>query len=459
MKKKILAALLVVTTMLFASACTTDNSAAQKGDGTGEVVTEAVNSDDAISEEDKDAGTADNEEATDTAEADNTSADNATGNNEVVVEEVEKTWYEEMLDASIKFKGNNYRLKKVLEKARSGETVNVCALGGSITEGAGATTNDQGYAYQFADNFKNTYCSGDNLNFVNAGLSGTPSALGVMRYQRDVVEALGAVPDLLIIEFAVNDWQEATGYRAFESLIYRALTDNEECAVIILYSSSKGKWNLQNDMNPYAMYYGVPAVSVLDAITSTTEVSDNDYFSDEYHPKTYGHTIMSDCLMNLLATVDKADENTPLAVPDNAKKGREFANMTLIDSTTTGISIDKGAFNGTDGTVQTSYKKGSCFPNNFYKDGSTGGPLKITLTCKTLLLDFKTANDGNFGTAEVYVDGVLVATLNGNSSGGWNNNNVVLIIDEKEAASHTVEVKMAAGSESKKFTVLSLAYN
>ena len=105
------------------------------------------------------------------------------------------------------------------------------------------------------------------------------------------------------------------------------------------------------------------------------------------------------------------------------------------------------------------FTKSSCFPKNFMKGSEAGGPLKITVKCRTMLLDYKTANDGSFGTAEVYVDGALVTTLEGNSSGGWNNNNVVLIIDEAEAENHTVEIKMADGSENKKFTVLSLAYN
>lgn len=458
MKKKLIAVMLVVSTIMLGTACANETTGTQNGQDT-DIVTDGATSNGEASTEN-----AASDDADEKAEGDNSSAGDASSNDNVTnnetEEEAEKGWYEQMLDASIKFKGNNYRLKKVLEKARAGETINMATLGGSITEGAGASSNDNGYAYQFAEGFKNTYCSGDNLNFVNAGLSGTPSALGVMRYQKDVVDALGTVPDLLVIEFAVNDWQEATGGRALESLIYRALTDNEECAVIVLYSVSQGKWNMQNDMNPYAMYYGVPSISILDAITSTTEVSDLSFFSDEYHPRTYGHTIMSDCLMNFLDVVDKADENNPFAVPEAAKKGRQFANMTLVTDSTSGVNVSKGGFGATDTNIQTCYfTKEGCFPDNYMNDGSSNSAMSVKLTCQTLLLDYKTANDSSFGSADVYVDGVLVTTLNGNSSGGWNNNNVVLIIDDTESKQHTVEVKMAAGSEGKKFTVLAMAYN
>lgn len=54
--------------------------------------------------------------------------------------------YADMVSKSLMYEGNTYRLKKVLEKLRNGEDVYVAALGGSVTEGAGATSNDKGYA-------------------------------------------------------------------------------------------------------------------------------------------------------------------------------------------------------------------------------------------------------------------------------------------------------------------------
>ena len=103
--------------------------------------------------------------------------------------------YQEAIEKSLLDTGNNYRLKRVLEKARAGEDIYVCALGGSVTEGALAKTNDDGYAYLFANEFKSAFCPGDgsNFHFVNAGLSGTPSCLGIIRYQKDVVDLLGDI--------------------------------------------------------------------------------------------------------------------------------------------------------------------------------------------------------------------------------------------------------------------------
>jgi hypothetical protein len=65
------------------------------------------------------------------------------------------------------------------------------------------------------------------VRFVNAGVGGTPSTFGLMRYQRDIadrVQDADGLPDLVIVEFSVNDYQEPTGHRCFESLVKTILS-------------------------------------------------------------------------------------------------------------------------------------------------------------------------------------------------------------------------------------------
>ncbi len=375
----------------------------------------------------------------------------------------EVDWYEEMLKASVVSTGNNARLKRVLEKARSGETVNIAALGGSVTEGAGAQTALGGYAYQFADAFGKVYGTdgGSNINFVNAGLGGTPSSLGVIRYQRDVVEELGAEPDLFILEFAVNDYGEVTGGRAYESLVYDVLSQENDAAVILVFSVFKSKWNMQADYIPVGNYYELPMVSIKSAVAVPYlqgNLNDAKFFSDEYHPTTYGHTIMSDCIMHLIAEIDKEEADEMNAVPETGRKALDFRKVEMITEESEGVAIAKGSFTLTDGAIQYAAGKPS-FPDNWEHDKTAGNEsFTVTLNCKNLLLNYKTANSADFGDAEVYVDGEKVMTLQGRTAGGWNNSNVVLVIDEDTAAEHTVEVRMAEGQEDKAFTILALGY-
>lgn len=373
--------------------------------------------------------------------------------------------YADMVSRSLTYAGNNARLKKVIEKLRAGEKVSVAILGGSITEGAGAGTNDKGYAFQFVQALGETYAVNgiEQLNYVIPGLSGTPSVLGLMRYQQDVVKPLGEAPDLLIIEFAVNDWQEATNGRAYESMVYEALSAKEDCAVIALCSVAKTGWNAQDTYLPIVKHYQIPLVSLKDAVFisgTKTRVAANQYFNDDYHPKFYGHQLMKDCLMNLLAQADEAEADEAAAIPENAIKGRDFTGLVQVDSKNPGKGLKVGSFGETDEkAVQMFFTKAAAFPNNFHRAfGAKNDPLKLTVKCSKILINYKTANDKNFGKAEVYVDGELVATADGYSGGGWNNCNVLLVLDEAQAAKHTLEVKMAQDDADKAFTIFSISY-
>lgn len=366
--------------------------------------------------------------------------------------------YEYMTTSSILSKGNNYRLKKVLEKAKNGEKINIVTLGGSVTEGALAEPRTEGYAYLLAKNFEATY--GGKVNFINAGLSGTPSALGVMRYGQDVLEPLGGNPDLLVIEFAVNDWQEVTTGRGYESLIYQALTDNQECAVILMFAVTSKKWSLQPDLQGYGFYYQLPMVSMTKALENPA-LTDEEYFGDEFHPTNAGQKAMGDCLMKLIETIDAEEIEEPFELPEEPKTGRDFIHMTMVREEKDVIKLDRGSFTGTDTAVQNCvFTDASSFPNNFYRDGSNGKEsLVIELEAKRILFDFKGSGSEEFGEAEVVLDGKVIQTCNGYIKGGWNNSNVILILDEDTVARHTLEVRMCEGQEDKKFTVYAIAYN
>jgi hypothetical protein len=373
--------------------------------------------------------------------------------------------YAQMVELSLMYEGNYERIQKLIGKLRAGEEIRLAILGGSVTEGAGAGSNDKGYAYQFLDALAEEYAANgkDQILYVNAGLSGTPSVLGWMRYQQDVVTPLGGDPDLLIIEFAVNDWQEATNGRAYESMVYEALSAKEDAAVICLCSVAKTAWNTQDSYLTIAKHYQIPLVSLKKALftpKNETRVAATKYFMDDYHPKFYGHELMKDCLMNLFAKADAAESAAPAQIPENAVKGRDFTGIVQVDAANKVKGMKTGSFGDVDDKVVTMYfTKSASFPNNFYhKAGTKNDPLKMTVKCKKILVNYKTSTDKSFGTAQFIVDGKAVGTAEGYSAGGWNNCNVIMVLDEKEAANHTFEVKMAEGSEDKAFTILSISY-
>ena len=373
-------------------------------------------------------------------------------------------WYQETLNKSILSTGTNGRLEKVIEKIKSGEDVYISMIGGSVTEGAGATTFAESYGEQFIFSLQDTY-NGSAIHYYNAGLGGTPSTLGLMRYERDVTEAIGVDPDLVIVEFAVNDWEEPTNSRAYEALVRTILEKENEPAVILLFSVFQSKWNMQDNYIPIGNHYGLPMVSIKDATTYAYKPQNVDaekFFADIYHPTDYGHKLMADCLTELfdrVADMEVPGEVTPL--PDKGKYNLDFMNMHLVTSKdANGAEIVSGGFNQTDTALQSfSRTTLAAFPDNWMHTADSGNePFTATLDCKNILLSYKLSSDADFGFACVYIDGEFVTELFGYQDGGWNNCDTVLVLDEDTVATHTIEIRMSEGMEAFEFTILGIGY-
>lgn len=379
--------------------------------------------------------------------------------------------YQEMIEKSLLSVGDNGRLDVVLQKLQNGEDVVIAAIGGSITEGAGASKQEENYVARFITGLQERYPE-SNIRVVNAGIGGTPSTLGIMRYERDVTQALGQNPDLVLVEFAVNDYEEPTGARAYESLVYTILEKEEKPAVMLVFSVFKSKWNMQDIYIPIGEQYGLPMVSIKDAIAVGYEkgtLADGLFFSDEYHPTSYGHRIMSDSLLYL---IDEKAKSLTTELSDCTKEsvyGADFANIHFVTAsgetcadTTDEIraKIEVGGFDATDEMIQrTPHLTDSAFPDNWmHTEDSSSKPFKMTVECKNILLNFKASSANTFGMAEVYIDGEYVTELAGYQQGGWNNSNIVMLLDEEVSAVHELEIKMAEGSENKNFTIQCIGY-
>jgi len=384
-----------------------------------------------------------------------------------------KADYKTVMDKSLLSTGNNARLKNVIKKLEKGEDVYIACIGGSVTEGAGPKDAggqelwQLGYAYQFAEKLKQKYPkkNGENIHFDGAGLSGTPSTLGLLRYDNDVTKELGTTPDLLIIEFAVNDDGSNFCERGFEGLIRKAMLANDDTAVIALFADAKTYTNSQMSKMPISMLYKVPMISIQDAVEISGVSIDQEQFFDDYvHPKAEGHTLMADALMNLINVVDAAKADVKNEVPEKTYRGKPLDTIVRITGDDENVKINAGSFNTTDLACQTIKKTGkSNFPQNWNRKAAakTNDSFKMEINCRSLIFVYKEQGGWlkeKFGNAEVYVDGKKAATYNGGKDGGWNNCITTLIIDEETSANHTVEVKMADSDENKGFTIVAMGY-
>ena len=388
--------------------------------------------------------------------------------------------YELMTEAGVLATGNNARIKRVIEKARVGEDVTLAYIGGSITSGGNASPNSNCYAQTSAKKFAAVYGKngGENVHFINAGMHGTPSDIGIVRYRRDI---LGRLPkgsdhaDILFIEFAVNDYQCATAGGGYEGLIRGALEDGS--AVVLVFSVFQTMNRVcEMDYSRYGEHYELPMVSIGNAIEKYAAVVgfDDWFYSDGLHPNNDGHLLMADCIMRLMDKIDKEEVKADNIADVNAiapVKTSTYQGYRMIDSTTKAeddaaiVSVSAGGFSEKDKEVPWfgyEYKDGKdapWFADNWMHTASGGDdPLKLTVNCSSMLIVYKISNQPVFGQVDLFVDGRQTETLSCYDASGWNNGKVCIALDEKEAAEHTVELRMAGGSEDKQFTVMAIGY-
>jgi hypothetical protein len=158
------------------------------------------------------------------------------------------------------------RLQTVFAKARRGESLVVAAIGGSITAGGAATARRESqYVEQVTAWFREQF-PGVAVRAVNAGIGATNSHYGAARVQADV---LARDPDLVIVEFAVNDFDNRDFAESYEGLLRQILTARPQTAVMCLFFMHGKGDNAQTWQQMLGRHYGLPMVSFRDANCET----------------------------------------------------------------------------------------------------------------------------------------------------------------------------------------------
>lgn len=380
--------------------------------------------------------------------------------------------YKKMIERSLVYKGNNYRIKKAIEKASNGEETTIAFIGGSITQGAGAVPiNTECYARKIFEGFCDLANRGydDNVHYIKAGVGGTSSELGILRYKKDILDE--GTPDVVVVEFAVNDEGDETKGECYDSLAKMIYDGPGHPAVILLFSVFADDFNLQERLSPVGYVYNLPMVSVKNSVTEQFYqksgegrlVSKNQFFYDRYHPTNAGHKIMADGVINMMKIAMESEPDEELVSLDNMKpaKGNDFAGVIRIDRTTNevGAVIDCGSFTDTDTIIQCVERNMDLhvspqFADNWMRKSDGGNkPFVMDVEAKIIMMVFKDSAENITGKADVYVDGVKTLYADPREV-GWTHCNSMICYRSDVTAMHHVEVKMAECSEDKEFTIL-----
>lgn len=357
--------------------------------------------------------------------------------------------------------GDNVRLRGSLDNARStfertGKG-NVVFMGGSITE-----TN--GFRLIVGESLKRRFPS-TVFTFTNAGVSSTCSTTGAFRLESDVL-AKGPV-DLLFVEFAVNDDQDAHHTRAecirgMEGIVRHAWQRNPNMDIVITYFVNPEMLKtLQSGQTPLpieaheavADRCGVSTVNVAKEVAA--EIGAGALTWEVYggtHPSPAGHAF---CARMIDSLFDLAWRK-PLA-PDARPKAHRLPRA-MLDP----FSYVKGRFVD----VSTAHRKQGWtlgvpdwahLPGDKRDRFTSAQMLSATETGSTVTLDFEGTSVGAYilagpdaGIAEVSIDGGPFhdVELYHEFSGGLHYPRTVLLGSELRTGRHTLTMRISPNTHS-----------
>ena len=217
------------------------------------------------------------------------------------------------------------RLKNLMKRAANGESLVIGFLGGSITQGSLSSTPKTCYAYLVYEWWKKSFPN-SAFSFVNGGIGGTTSHYGGARAWKDV---LCYRPDIVTVDFSVNDDANEFFEETYEGTLRRLLMAPSAPAVVVLnnvfYDTGK---NAQDYHNRIADHYGIPHVSIKDTVYPDVEsgkIVRADITPDNLHPNDKGHRLVADEICKLLDSI-KAEVEEAIAgenIEDKSMKTEE----------------------------------------------------------------------------------------------------------------------------------------
>ena len=317
------------------------------------------------------------------------------------------------------------RLKNLMKRAANGESLVIGFLGGSITQGSLSSTPETCYAYLVYEWWKKSFPNAE-FSFVNGGIGGTTSHYGGARAWKDV---LCYRPDIVTVDFSVNDDANEFFEETYEGTLRRLLMAPSAPAVIVLnnvfYDTGK---NAQEYHNRIADHYGIPHVSIKDTIFPDVEsgkIVRADITPDNLHPNDKGHRLVADEICKLLDSIkeelEKEDtEGKVIETNDLASLPAPLTENAYEHSRLIQIQDNEAILDGF--LVDPIEKKGML---DIFKNGwtaaHTNDKISFEIECSCLAVQYRKSVQQPVPKAKAVIDGdeAHAVILDGNFTEDW----------------------------------------
>lgn len=345
----------------------------------------------------------------------------------------------DMIKNSLVSRGDISRIEGVFNKAKSGQDITVAFLGGSITQGCNATKFEECYASRTYKWFKEKF-NNVNVKYVNAGVGATGSVIGIHRVEKQV---LSEEPDIVFIDFAVNDRDSIYDKIAYESIVRRILSVKNPPAIVEIFMSNFDGSNVQSQQIEIGRKYNLPMISFRNTIYKemiADRLKWNEVATDEVHPNDYGHFIISNLLILFMEDIYK-DLKGDVKVSDIELGEPLFGDKYICGTTMNNNNLDTKEISGfsLDSEGFQVFKNGWKFISQNGKEAS----LTVDLEGKNIFLLFKKTIKDTAAKLLVKVDKkerIIIDTFFENGWGDYSATEV--LVEELLNEKHSIEIRV-----------------
>jgi lysophospholipase L1-like esterase len=294
----------------------------------------------------------------------------------------------------------------------NGEPVTIGYFGGSITEGYGASDYESTSWRARTTRYLRKRFPDVTVTEVNATIGGTGSDLGAFRCGEDL---LRHKPDLVFVEFAVNDYERAEGLtlRAMEGIVLQIRRATPDTDIVFVYTATKSMDEAYSRREVplsvmrharVAARYAIPEINVGKALYETVSTEHGGDWRavtiDDVHPNDDGYALYARQVTGFLEAALATDSGQAVEAPLSPR---------TMPAPLTERPLDAGIlFDAWDATQTTNWRRdeetlSGRYPHRLTADGPEAGGLKLSFHGDVIGLYWLVAPDS--GDIEWSLDG------------------------------------------------------
>lgn len=296
---------------------------------------------------------------------------------------------------------NLYPIKQIVNDIKAGIPKKIAFLGASVTYGESVKRGRE-FPAVLAKKWKEVMNTEYVPEVINASKSGTFSGNGLFAMD----DLLEKKPDLVFLDYSVNDPGQAYLAETFEALTYRFLTAG--CAVAILFFCNERGSCTKGAMTRVARHYHLPIIDIGKLVMeqiSDGDITWDDFALDYVHPNNEGHEYIADNLFRLFQIAETCDDEACGSLPEESCFSGVFRDLQFIREL------------------------------EYSEEG-----IELSLEFSSLLIEYTQKPEFSDYAMDVYVDGEFIRTIYRYSDFSWNNRVVHSIFEGYENSRHNIKI-------------------